>query len=80
MTISIQLEITKEEADRCIDIIRRAFEQGLFNVRNGKVIFNFDSDGTLQGIRFEVDKWKRGKDSLKTAQLYEQAKIELKDL
>ena len=78
--ISIQIDgITKEEAVRCMNIIDTCFKQGIFNVRNGKITLNFDSDGVLQEIEFSVKKWRRNKDSIKTVQIYEQAIIGLKN-
>lgn len=41
-----------------IDIM---FENGVFMLRNGKAILNFDHEGTLQEIAFDYKKWKRKK-------------------
>lgn len=77
-TITIQLEgIGLTELERCRQIVETLFSQGVFNVRNGKIILNFDSDGTLQQIDFNVSKWRRNKESLKTLQIYEEAKISI---
>lgn len=74
--ITIEIEGLKPlELERCRQIIHKLFEQGAFNVRNGKVILNFDSDGIMQQINFEVSKWRRNKESLKTLSLYENANI-----
>jgi hypothetical protein len=76
--INIKLEgIETPELERVRCIIQTCFEQGLFNVRNGKVSLNFDSDGTLQEMDFSVKKWRRNKDSLKTVLLYEKADIQI---
>ena len=75
--ITIELEgIGFPETERCRAIIHSLFEQGVFNVRNGKAILNFDSDGTLAEIEFNVKKWKRNKESLATVLLYEKVKVE----
>ena len=76
--INISLDgINDLELNRVKCIIETCLEQGLFNVRNGKVALNFDSDGTLQEMEFSVKKWRRNKDSLKTVQLYERAIINI---
>lgn len=75
-TIQIQIEnIGIKELERCREILHLLFEQGVMNVRNGKVILNFDSDGTLRLINFDVTKWRSDKERIKTLQIYEEAKI-----
>ena len=75
-TIQIQIEnIGALELERCRQILHTLFEQGAMNVRNGKVTLNFDSDGTLRQLDFNVTKWRSDKERLKTLQIYEEAKI-----
>ena len=75
-TIQIQIEnIGIKELERCREILHLLFEQGVMNVRNGKVVLNFDSEGTLRLINFDVTKWRSDKERRKTLQIYEEAKI-----
>ena len=75
-TIQIQIEnIGALELERCRNILHLLFEQGAMNVKNGKVTLNFDSDGTLRQLDFNVTKWRSDKERLKTLQIYEEAKI-----
>jgi len=75
-TINIQIEnIGLLELERCRRILHVLFEQGAMNVRNGKVTLNFDSDGSLRELEFNVKKWRSDKERLKTLQIYEEAKI-----
>lgn len=75
-TIQIQIEnIGFKELERCRQILHCLFEQGALNVRNGKVTLNFDSDGTLRQLDFNVTKWRSDKERLKTLQIYEEVKI-----
>lgn len=74
--IQIELEgIGIAELERCRQMIHLMFQQGIFTVRNGKVILNFDSDGVLQQIDFNVSKWRRNKDSVRNSEIYEEAII-----
>lgn len=78
MKITIQSpDIKDKEAQRALDIIFKQFDEGVFNIRNGKAVLNFDSDGTLQTIEFNVTKWRRNKESMKTLQLYEDVEVSL---
>ena len=73
-------DIQGKEAERAKEIIRKIFDDGVFNIRNGKAILNFDSDGALQTIEFQVTKWRRNKESLKTLHLYEEVDVEISGL
>lgn len=33
--------------------------QGVFDIKNGKAILNFDSEGKLQEITFDFKKWRK---------------------
>ena len=43
------------------EIIEILITQKALNVKNGKAILNFDSDGNLAEISFDYKKWRRGK-------------------
>jgi phosphorylcholine metabolism protein LicD len=67
MESKIIVELTKEEADSLIlyrknqEIFDILSTTGVFNVRNGKVIINFDAQGGLEEIKFDITRYKRGK-------------------
>lgn len=62
--IKIKLEgASWEETERCRAMIHLLFQQGVFNVRNGKVILNFDHNGLLSVIEKDVIAWRRDKES-----------------
>ena len=52
--------ITHEATLKFHDIIRTLFEQGVFSLRNGKAILDFNENGILVGIKMEIYKWKKG--------------------
>lgn len=75
-SIIITLEgVSFEETERYRAIIHLLFERGVFNIKNGKAILNFDELG-LAEIESQVKTWKRGKPLLVT-KLLEQFKVEL---
>lgn len=75
-TIVITLEdVSFEETERYRQMIHTLFESGVFNIRNGKAILNFDHLGLLAEIELQVKKWRRDKEVLPTKPL-EQFKIE----
>lgn len=75
-TITITLEgVTIEETERLRKMIHTMFTDGVFNIRNGKAILNFDNDG-LAEIEKQIKTWKRGKEPVVMKRL-EQFKIEL---
>ena len=60
--ITIKLEgISLKETERCRAIIHELFEMGIFNVRNGKAILNFDHEGSLAEVEIQVKRWRRDK-------------------
>ena len=76
-TITITLEgATFQETERCRLIIHKLFEMGVFNIRNGKAILNFDDLGLLAEIEGQIKLWKRGKETQETKQI-EQFKVEI---
>ena len=75
--IHITLEgISFEETERCRATIHALFTAGVFSVRNGKAILNFDHLGLLAEVELQVKKWRRDKPQLPT-QAIELAKIEV---
>ena len=58
--ITIKLEgVTLEQTERCRQMIHKMFEAGVFNVRNGKAILNFDSDSNMADIEISMKTWSR---------------------
>lgn len=75
--ININLEgVSFEETERCRAIIHALFTAGVFSVRNGKAILNFDHLGLLAEVELQVKKWRRDKPMLPETKL-ESAKIEI---
>ena len=75
-TIQITLEgVTFEETERYRQMIHTLFQAGVFAIRNGKAILNFDSDGLLSEIEIQVKRWRRDKQMTYLKQL-EQFSIE----
>jgi len=54
---AIQVELLPQE----LILFKMLYDAGVFNTRNGKVILNFDADGTLTQIDTNVVTYKRGK-------------------
>lgn len=60
-TILISIEASSPKViDEYRKMIHILFEAGVFNVRNGKAILNFDNEG-LSTIETHFNKWKRDK-------------------
>ena len=75
--ITITLEnATLPETERCRQIIHKLFEKGVFNIRNGKAILNFDEMGLLAEIEGQIKLWKRGKEAIEVKEI-EQFRVEL---
>ena len=75
--ITVTLEsATFQETERCRQVIHKLFEMGVFNIRNGKAILNFDDMGLLAEIEVQIKLWKRGKD-IKEVKEIEQFKVEM---
>ena len=75
-TIVITLEgISFEETERYRQMVHILFQSGVFGIRNGKAILNFDHEGMLAEIELQVKRWRRDKPMSETKVL-EQFKIE----
>ena len=58
--ITIKLDgITKEQTERCRQMIHQMFLSEVFNVRNGKAVLNFDSEGLLADIEISQKTYSR---------------------
>jgi len=58
--ITIKLEgISHIQVERCRQMIHQMFTSDVFNVRNGKAILNFDSEGLLADIEISMKTWSR---------------------
>ena len=76
-TIVITLEgISFEDTERYRAMIHTLFQSGVFGIRNGKAILNFDNEGALAEIELQVKRWRRDKPMSET-KLLEQFKIEM---
>ena len=63
-TITIRLEgINFEQTERCRLMIHKMFEAGVFNVRNGKAILNFDHEGIMADVEISMKTWSRKHES-----------------
>jgi len=59
-TITIQLDgCSLEATERFREMIHLMFEEGVFTVKNGKAVLNFDQDGDLNKIELNYTKWHR---------------------
>jgi len=58
----INVELTEEEAT----LYRKLREAGVFDTKNGTLVLNFDSSGTLTEVRRNVLTYKHGLVSNKT--------------
>ena len=59
-TILIKLEnVSFTETERPRQIIHKLFESGVFSIRNGKAILNFDNYGILADIEVSMKTWSR---------------------
>lgn len=47
--------------DDVLATLRVLDQAGVFNVRNGKAVLNFDADGTLTEVSCEMKLFKRGR-------------------
>lgn len=53
--------IKVELAPRELIMFNTLYEAGVFNIRNGTAVLNFDSEGTLTQIDTKIVSYKRGK-------------------
>lgn len=61
-TITLKLDgASLVETERCREIIHTLFAMGVFGIRNGHATLSFDHEGTLQEVRHEFIKWRKGK-------------------
>lgn len=64
---NIVVELTPEDAALFVefrrrqDLFRTLSDQGVFNLRNGKAILNFNADGVLTRISKDYVEWERTK-------------------
>ena len=59
-TITINLEgVSLKDTERCRQIIHKLFESGVFNVKNGKAILNFDNFAILADIEISMKTYSR---------------------
>lgn len=59
-TIWINLEgATREQTERCRQVIHLLFERGIFNIQNGSAELHFDFQGTLQAIKVHQEVYGR---------------------
>jgi hypothetical protein len=62
----IKIELTNEEAlmfrkfQEHYEDFALLYEAGVFNVKNGHAVLNFDSNGTLITIEFKILGYKKG--------------------
>jgi hypothetical protein len=58
--ITFELEgLDDETVMRYHEMLDLIIRNGVLNVKNGKVILNFDSQGVLQEMEFQVKKYRR---------------------
>lgn len=50
------------DTERCRKIIAALFQAGIFSVRGGEAVLNFDKDGDLGTIRVNNVRWTRDKE------------------
>lgn len=61
-TIKIEMEgISYQETERYREIIHWLIASGGLNIKNGKTILNFDSEGLIQEITTDATRWRRNK-------------------
>ncbi len=78
-TIIIKLEgVSFKDTERCRQMIHKMFESGVFQIRNGKAILNFDNYGLLADIEISMKTWSRKfeNDPIPELHSFEQFKIE----
>lgn len=62
----VKLELTPVDAElfrefrRVQDTLSILSSAGVFNVKNGRAILNFDAQGVLTQVDFDYIRWKRG--------------------
>lgn len=76
--ITIKLEgIPFPQVERCRQMIHQMFISDVFNVRNGKAILNFDSDGVLADIEISQKTWSRRHEQQEELMKLNQFKVEM---
>jgi len=73
--------VSFKDTERCRQMIHKMFESGVFNVRNGKAILNFDNYGLLADIEVSMKTWSRkfDKEPIPELNSFSQFKIEMTD-
>ena len=67
LVTNVVLELSPSDAALFIEFRKRQavfqtlIEQGVFGVRNGKAILNFNNDSVLTKISYDYTGWERGK-------------------
>lgn len=62
--ITLDIEgISKEDLLRYQEAIFTLVRNGVFSIKNGKAVLNFDAEGTLQLIQFEYAAYRRKKEA-----------------
>jgi len=67
MSSKVIVELTEEEAKALIEYRKNQelfsilHQSGVFSVRNGKAILNFDAQGGLEEVKLDLIRYKRGK-------------------
>lgn len=56
--------VEHKEIERYRGIIHNLIMQGALNIKNGKVTLNYDSDGELQEIEFNIKRWRKNKPNI----------------
>lgn len=65
----IKIEVTELDANlfaqfrRNQDLFQLLLDRGVFNIKNGKAILNFDHQGTLAEIKLSTITYKRSKEN-----------------
>lgn len=54
-------DVSAEETARYQEILVSLISSGALNLRNGKAILHFDSEGIYQGVELDYWAWKRKK-------------------
>lgn len=67
------------ELSRLLHSIQTMFTQGVFNVRNGKIVLHFNDTGELRGIDIDASKWRDGKEVISRVSMFTKVNVEIID-
>ena len=59
ITLEFPDSVKPEEIVRIQQSLRQMIEEGVFSIKNGRVILHFDHLGILQIVAFDFIKWRR---------------------